>query len=386
MSGWSQTTGDEWRFFWSDQMHDASVFDSLSDGQLVNHFPGIAAIVSKDSLFYYLSAAAERATRQGARQLFDFFPGVYSMPHEYDAFVKAAAAEPGRLWIQKPKGDWGGHGIELISDMAHVKRGEEWLVQQYISKPLLLPGHPYKHVLRIYLLITSLEPLVVYMHSVGGVRFTSRPYTEARSSLSDFVAHFINGYLQKRNAATPVWTEDFDTYRQRLRAAGIDDGALWDRIRRMLVLTAIAHREPILGGSLNRTRRLDCCFELLGADVLIDDTLKPWLLECNMTPALGLDAPVGTPDRQAQRRSREPVIADMLRILGLFESTQTRVTADRDIDHFLVEGERRGGFERIFPGTDARRALSLLQIPRPADLALTRAVEGLTDEATDRTR
>ncbi len=376
--GWSRTAGDDWEFFWSDQMHDTSVFDALREGQLVNHFPGISSIVSKDTLFYYLAAAAKRAERVGARQLHDFFPKVYAMPHDYDAFIEAASAEPNRVWIQKPKRDWGGHGIELIVGTADVKRGEDWLVQQYISKPLLLPGFPYKHVLRIYLLITSLEPLVVYMHSAGAVRYTSLPYTEATDSLSDFVVHFVNGYLQKQNTDTPVWTEDFSTYRQRLKAAGIDDMALWNRIRQMLILTTIAHREPILGASLNLTKRVDCCFELLGIDVLIDHMCKPWLLECNMTPALGLDAPEGTPDREAQRRTREPVIADMLRITGLVDSNQVCSSDDWISKSFMLEGELSGGFERIFPGPDGRRFLPLLQVTRDADTALIESIEGLT--------
>lgn len=52
----------------------------------------------------------------------------------------------------------------------------------------------------------------------------------------------------------------------------------------------------------------DCCFELIGADIMIDQTFKPWLLEMNMPPALGVDNDIDT-------KIKSRLIRDMVKLV-----------------------------------------------------------------------
>ena len=59
------------------------------------------------------------------------------------------------------------------------------------------------------------------------------------------------------------------------------------------------------------------CFEILGFDILIDEKLKPWLIEINHTPSFATDTPIDF-------KIKKDVVADTLAILNMTYGNKKR--------------------------------------------------------------
>jgi len=67
-----------------------------------------------------------------------------------------------------------GRGIYIIDDIAEVNVDDLSIVSRYITNPLLINGHKFD--LRIYVLVTSVEPLRIYVFKEGLARFATEEY------------------------------------------------------------------------------------------------------------------------------------------------------------------------------------------------------------------
>lgn len=67
------------------------------------------------------------------------------------------------------------------------------IVQQYIPNPLTVSG--YKLDLRVYVLVRSYDPLVVYIYNEGLVRFATAKYDT--STLDNVYSHLTNTSINK---------------------------------------------------------------------------------------------------------------------------------------------------------------------------------------------
>ena len=71
----------------------------------------------------------------------------------------------------KPEAQSCGRGIRLLNQnsvlmsLGNLIIGSGYIISKYISNPHLI--HGYKYDLRIYILVTSFDPLIIYMYKKG---------------------------------------------------------------------------------------------------------------------------------------------------------------------------------------------------------------------------
>lgn len=69
-------------------------------------------------------------------------------------------------------------------------------MSRYVSKPHLINGKKYD--LRLYVLVTSYDPLKIYLFKDGLVRLATVPYTTSKSSLKQRFIHLTNYSVNKK--------------------------------------------------------------------------------------------------------------------------------------------------------------------------------------------
>ena len=215
-----------WTLWWhSGQLRSEALplLCTLKRHQKVNKFPGAGALTDKACLWESVRAMVE--THGIDESHFDFLPMTFVLPkqmHEYESFMrreveqrKLSEEENRRgvddsslprgdgsngsgtesVWILKPNersrgtgiflhmataqatstGGWGGGGFRGGVMPQHVK-SHIGVASRYVHPPFLLEPNRLKFDLRIYVLLTSVHPLVFYVYREGLTRFATEAY------------------------------------------------------------------------------------------------------------------------------------------------------------------------------------------------------------------
>ena len=122
-------------------------------------------------------------------------PGDYNELREYHKNRKQGKAQ---TFIVKPEASCQGRGIYLTRNVEKIKLTDKCVVQRYLHKPFLLDE--LKFDLRIYVLVTGVDPLRLYVYEEGLVRLATEPYVAPRSdNLDDICMHLTNYAINKDN-------------------------------------------------------------------------------------------------------------------------------------------------------------------------------------------
>lgn len=348
--GWLEGDSTHWDTAWTTPMPAPAVYQHLAPDQTINHIPGNNQITVKSALHQTLQTAVRRWQNlpgHDAQATWPaFLPATFNMPDDWEALQDAANARPSTAWIVKPANGARGEGIYLIDSAAQAPRQPGWIVQQYLDQPHTLDG--YKYVLRVYVLISSLEPLCIERFTEGSVKLASAPWDPAERD--NVYAYLTNPDVNARNPDGGVTFLSLSAYAERLRQTGHDPEQLMRAIDELIVQTVIAATDGMRKRCADAQVATTQVYELLGLDCLVDATLKPWLLECNLSPSLEICADEATGGR-VERVMKQALVEDLLVRVGVVNPPS----------------QAPYGYQRLFPAADSAGYYFMLAAPSRVD-------------------
>jgi tubulin monoglycylase TTLL15 len=247
-----------------------SVGQQLLPHQRINHFPGSGCFTSKPQL---------------ATLPYPYIPVAFKLPHQASQLRAEAAAHPEKLWVQKNNLH---RGIQVKSIDNVNFDSENKFVQEFISNPLLIGGRKFD--IAIYTAITSVDPLRVYTyHEEILVRFCSKDYHPFKAS--DQKKYVVD------DEYTPLWEipslrEFFEDHNLSikqilnvvLKKQGYDPNKVWEQVDHIIHEVLQRCQTSLVQYTHKFTSSPRHFFELVRFDFVLDNNLKVWLMEVNLSP------------------------------------------------------------------------------------------------------
>jgi tubulin polyglutamylase TTLL4 len=367
----------KWNFSWGRQF-EAEGYARCKSWQKINHFAGAFLMGRKDDFHHRMRELSDRMGRV------PFYPESYLLPRESEEF--ATEFPKHEFWIMKPCASARGSGIKILSGNGRLPKASG-IYQVYVERPFLITGRKFD--LRLYVLVTSISPLRIYMHSNGMARFAVHKYS-SHVSVGDLKANLTNyslnkdddGFVAAKGGVEKVnnskWSLEF--FMEYLKKSGVDTEGLLRDIEKVTISTVIAGVCAIRKHHRTYITHRHTSYELYGIDILLDENLKPFVMEINISPGMdGSDSPL-------DKRLKRPLMHETLKMArfircdcrkaapcpgidlmdarwksSMSESRQNAVMTGEDpwkspvfgdlvhIRDFLEEKHIETGFRRVYP-------------------------------------
>eukprot|EP01022_Parablepharisma_sp_SALTPOND_P029179 TRINITY_DN72748_c0_g1_i1.p1 TRINITY_DN72748_c0_g1~~TRINITY_DN72748_c0_g1_i1.p1 ORF type:complete len:639 (+),score=97.27 TRINITY_DN72748_c0_g1_i1:132-2048(+) len=370
----------EWDLLWLDTGITSAVVSKLKPYQKVNHFYGMSCLSRKN----YLGKNMMRIRKMLPLE-YDFIPQTWLLPAEWCDFK--THFDGVNTFILKPEALSQGKGIFLTNSYENIDMSERYIAQKYVHNPYLIDG--LKFDMRIYVLVYGCDPLRIFVYKEGLARLATEEYvTPVGGNMENLYIHLTNYAINKGNGKF-VFNKDADKtdvgHKRSLSFVwgyidehGGDSKKLREEINKCIIKTLCAV-QPLLKHSYRSCQSNDYsnnkCFEILGFDILLDQNLKPWLLEVNHSPSFTTDTPFDhsikygllrdvfriiklNPMKRVkyyQKRAEQQLFETSKKTRGKTAEERIRKMQKRD----KYELENSGGFTRIYPDNGSEQYYAL---------------------------
>ena len=328
--------------------------------KVFNHI-GCELFSNKDHLY-----SMYRSQKELFPNDYTFMKETFLYPEDKEIILKKFSnykIDKNNLWIVKPKNGSTGKGVHIFKNLEN--ESNDFLISKYLINPHLINGKKYD--LRIYVLVTGLKPLKIYINKEGLARIAAEKFSLNEESYNNAFIHLTNTGVNKHSKEY-VFAKDFNsenanklslhTYQKYLSKENANYDLIMKKIKDIAIKTVIA-------GHKNLVEKLDefnlndqSFFNLYGYDIIIDDKYEPYLLEVNRRPDMYIFD-------KMDKIVKEKVFVDTLNIVGIIpfshdkhsepfdEVYQYEDKVEEAVDYSYCELTRpRGDFELIFPLKD----------------------------------
>ncbi|XP_013397586.1 tubulin polyglutamylase TTLL4 isoform X2 [Lingula anatina] len=310
-SGFTHSTdAGEYTFYFSlpYQINETKYYQMVRPYQKFNHFPDSWILGCKDKLAGNL---LHFKIKYGSEE-YGFFPRTFILPFDRISLKRAWDSTEKGAWILKPSCTFGGNGIEVVNDWKQIPENEYVVVQRYIPNPILCDG--FKMDLRLYVHVTSIDPLRIYLLNEGSVRISAKKYTmddlhnraihlTNRDVVPEDSGYFVDENMERGNRRSFTWLWGYLKEKY-----GVEHQPIWDSIKDVVIKTILTGEAKMRKSTRAFIKNRYSVHELFGFDILLDEDLKAWLMEVNVSPRF---------PRNILKRVTQPMLASMLNLAGV---------------------------------------------------------------------